>query len=303
MKKSKIFLITFLFVVILTIVEFQGTVNAAQTSGLTNGYIYNLINRASEKCLNVNYGTDANGTNVNQYTKDGSPEQRFKLVYNSSSDAYKLYAICSSNGSNRVIDIYKPIQSGANIDIWTPNDHEAQYFIITDRGSGYYSLHPKYNTNLALTSYGTGNGGGSGTSSTSTGNVFVSTYTGSYNQLWKFKKTSANISSWNNNSLSNNKISIIYACYGADTPTGGTSILDAVHGRGSQCSVAWHDQVYIPAAEEWNRLFWEKVCNENETVVEGYRHADYWLNDIYGTTYYINMNTNREERGNIYINL
>ena len=121
------------------------------------------------------------------------------------------------------------------------------------------------------------------------------------NTTWSY--TSANISSWNNNSLSNNKISIIYACYGADTPTGGTSILDAVHGRGSQCSVAWHDPVYIPAAEEWNRLFWEKVCNENETVVEGYRHADYWLNDIYGTTYYINMNTNREERGNIYINL
>ena len=47
-----------------------------------------------------------NGTNVIQWTNDGSIEQKFRLVYNSR-DSYKLHAMCSSKGSNRVVDIYK----------------------------------------------------------------------------------------------------------------------------------------------------------------------------------------------------
>lgn len=41
-----------------------------------------------------------------------------------------------------------------------------------------------------MTSYGTSNGSKSGRSSTSAGNIFVSTYTGSNNQLWTFTKLS-----------------------------------------------------------------------------------------------------------------
>lgn len=378
MKKSKIiFFIAFLCVTFLTIINLGGTVEAAQTSGLTNGYIYNLTNKASGKCLNVNYGTDANGTNVTQYTKDGSPEQRFKLVYNSSRDSYKLYAICSSNGGNRVVDIYRPIQSGANVDIWTPDDNDAQDLIITSRGNGYYSIHPRVDTSLALTSYGTGNGSGAGTSSTSAGNIFVSTYTGSNNQLWSFKETtvkcwyyveentvdrtpthtytqtystamgyryaeyrnltratflnnlcssevfvyhghgsvgslvldgnggvtSTEINNLSNNALSNVKLVLCYACHGAETPNGGISVLDALNNKGAQCSVAWVNTTNINHVNEWNRLFWEKVCNDDETIVEGYRHADYWITEIYGTDAYNKMNGNRRERGNIYINL
>lgn len=186
-RKIKSTIFFFILILIIMIIMPSKMVFAAQTSGLDNNKVYHLINKASGKCLNVNYGTDANGTNVNQYTKDGSREQYFKLVYNSSRDSYKLYAMCSSNGGNRVIDIYRPIQAGANIDIWTPDDNDAQDLIITNRGNGYYSLHPRYNTSLAITSYGTGNGGGSGTTPTSTGNVFVTTYSGSNNQLWSMK--------------------------------------------------------------------------------------------------------------------
>ena len=186
-RKIKSIIIFFILILSIIVILPTKMVFAAQTSGLDNNKVYHLINKASGKCLNVNYGTDANGTNVNQYTKDGSREQYFKLVYNSSRDSYKLYAMCSSNGGNRVIDIYRPIQAGANVDIWTPDDNDAQDLIIINRGSGYYSLHLRYNTNLALTSYGTGNGGGSGTSSTSTGNVFVTTYSGTNNQLWAMK--------------------------------------------------------------------------------------------------------------------
>lgn len=185
--KRKLFLgMIILFFSLIILVQCDNPVYAAETSGLTNGSVYNLMNKASGKCLNVNYGTDANGTNVTQFTKDGTIEQRFKLVYNSSRDSYKLYAMCSSTGTNRVVDIYRPIQSGANVDIWTPNDNDAQDMIITNRGNGYYSIHPRYNTGLALTSNGTSNGSGAGTSSSSAGNVYVSTYSGTDNQIWSF---------------------------------------------------------------------------------------------------------------------
>lgn len=196
MKKFLYKKVIVIFIIFITIIFYTNFTFAAQAYGLRNNYIFNVINKASGKCLNVNYGTDANGTNVTQYTRDGSLEQRFKLVYTSSRDSYKLYAMCSSNGTNRVLDVLRvggsasgAINSGCNVDIWAPNDDEAQDFIIIHRGNGYYSLHPRVNDDLALTTNGTGNGSGAGTSPSSIGNVYVSTYTGSDNQLWSFDDT------------------------------------------------------------------------------------------------------------------
>lgn len=377
MNKRILFRTILLCFAFFMVAQYNNLVCAAQTSGLTSGYIYNLTNKASGKSLNVNYGTDANGTNVNQYTKDGSVEQFFKLVYNSSRDSYKLYAMCSSSGSNRVIDVYRPIQAGANVDIWTPDDNDCQDLIITNRGNGYYSIHLRYNTNLALTSYGTGNGGGSGTTSTSTGNVFVTTYTGANNQLWAIKEgavcnyyvdseadrtgththtqsntqemgysyfsrrnntssdtflndlknnaifvwhghgapgaigynntdvliRSSNISNLPSNSLSNVKIAILLTCEGGTTPANGTSMVDAINGRGSKCTVGWDVQINTQCATRWNQLFWEKLNDENETIVEGFRHADYWITEQYGTTIQTMFSGHRVERGNIYQNI
>jgi len=47
-------------------------VSAAQTSGITNGGIYNLKNVYSGKYLNVHMGYDVNATNVYQWSSDGS---------------------------------------------------------------------------------------------------------------------------------------------------------------------------------------------------------------------------------------
>lgn len=284
--------------------------------------------------------------------------------------------MCSSNGGNRVIDIYRPIQAGANVDIWTPDDNDAQDLIIINRGSGYYSLHLRYNTNLALTSYGTGNGGGSGTSSTSTGNVFVTTYSGTNNQLWAMKTgacchyyvdggdgadrtnthtqtknhteamgysyfsrlnntssttflndirnneifvwhghggpgllgsnqttlllQSSDITNLSNNSLNNLSLALILTCNGGTAPSGGTSIVDAINGRGAKCTVGWSTTINSYGASYWNQLFWEKVHNEQESIVEGFRHADYWLPDRYGTEIGNVLSGNRIERGDIY---
>ena len=133
-----------------------------------------------------------------QWTEDGSQEQNFRVVYYKDQDAYRIYAMCSSKGGNRVIDVLRTggsangaIQSGCNVDIWTTGDDTCQFFKIIWETSGYFSIRLKSNTNLALTSYGTGNGSGAGNTSTSSGNVYVSTWTGANNQRWRFKPDSA----------------------------------------------------------------------------------------------------------------
>lgn len=175
---------------------------AAETSGITDGIIYNIVNKASGKNLNVNLGTDANGTNVIQWTNDGSQEQKFRVVYYSTMgsttvDAYKIYAMCSSKGSSRVVDVLRTggvstgaISSGCNVDIWATSvnkvDYDCQLWKIQKESDGYFSIRLRCNTNLALTSIGTANGSGAGNTSTSVGNVIVSTWTGSNNQRWSF---------------------------------------------------------------------------------------------------------------------
>lgn len=217
---NKIIKYTLITCVLLTsIILFNNKpVLAAEASELNNNWIYIISNRSSRKCLNVNFGKDENGTNVTQYTQDGSLEQKFKLVYNSSSGAYKLYPMCSSGGNDRVLDVLRTggsssgnIQSGNNVDIWKANDSEAQEFVIKAIGTDlesdnpnnwhtYYSITLKSNPKLALTAYGYGNGSGAGTNSTSEGNVYVSNYTANSNQLWFFETmtvySSAELMSW-----------------------------------------------------------------------------------------------------------
>lgn len=187
-RKIKITILCVILLFVIMLIMTGKTVFAADTAGLTNYYVYNIINRNSGKYLNVNYGTDANGTNVNQYTGDGSPEQKFTLHWWKGDGIYKIYPLCSDS---RALDVYRPLQNNSNVDIWEDNDDDAQLWKIEKLSNGYYVIRLAYNTSLALTAYGTANGGGSGTSSTSAGNVFVSTYTGAANQQWSFSRTPA----------------------------------------------------------------------------------------------------------------
>ena len=162
----------------------------AQSTGLINGGIYYIKNYFSGKYLNVHYGVDANGTNVYQWTKDSSTEQKFKVVYDSASDNYKLYAMCSSNGNNRVIDVVRngaALASGQNVDIWTPVDHTAQRLLITNLIQNIYHIHMKASDKLYLTTNDSLNGTGGGTSSTSAGNAYIRSFDGNLNQQWAFE--------------------------------------------------------------------------------------------------------------------
>lgn len=165
----------------------------SQASGLVSGGIYNIRNMDSGKYLNVHYGVDANGTNVYQWSYDGSTEQKFKVVYSSSTDSYKIYAMCSSNGTNRVIDIARngsPLASGQNVEIWTPVDNIAQQLQIEYLNHNYYVMRMKANTSMFIAVNGTSNGTGSGTSSTSAGNVYIDTYDVFRSQEWAFELVS-----------------------------------------------------------------------------------------------------------------
>ena len=162
----------------------------AQTSGIVSGGVYRIKNVASGKYMNVDYGIDANGTNIYQWTGDGSTEQKFKIVYSSSTDSYMFYAMCSSNGTNRVVDVTRgssPLTNGQNVKLYNPTDPTSQEIKIISVGSGKYRLAMRANTVLGLAAYGTSNGSAGGTSSTSAGNIFLSTYTGSTNQQWQFE--------------------------------------------------------------------------------------------------------------------
>ena len=147
-------------------------------SGIVNNGIYNLRNKQSSKYLNVDYGIDTNGTNIYQWTKDGSVEQRFRLENNGSS--YKLYAMCSSSGTNRLVTA-AAVSSGANVHLYSPGLDSTQEWVFNSLGNSEYTIALKSNPSLVLTAYGNSNGSSSG----QMGNVYVENYNpGASSQIW-----------------------------------------------------------------------------------------------------------------------
>ncbi|MBR3534203.1 MAG: C39 family peptidase [Oscillospiraceae bacterium] len=154
-------------------------------SSVTSGQVYNIVNCMSRKYLNVDYGKDADGTNIYQWTSDGSTEQKFKAV--SASDAWKLLAMCSSSGGNRMVTAVKP-EDGENVYLFKPTNDVTQLWTFTKIKDGIYAIGLKAYPGYVLTSADYNNGSASGTSKSSGGNVFISKFTGAENQLWYFEK-------------------------------------------------------------------------------------------------------------------
>ena len=161
------------------------------TLPIGDGYLFSLKNVGSGKYLIVHNGTDADGTNVCQWDKDesDSDKQRF-IALDVANDPeagpiFKFYAKCSSNGSNRILRVEgSSVTHGCNVEINSPMDDDGELWELISTGEGY-QVFPKGCTALALSSYGTSNGSASGRATDSDGNIFISTYTGSDNQLWE----------------------------------------------------------------------------------------------------------------------
>lgn len=194
MKRTKlkplgILLICFMLCVVS--IAAAAPVSAAEAGGIRNNEVYRFRNIGSGKYLNVHLGKDANGTNVYQWTYDGSVEQRFRLVYNASADAYLFRTMSSSNGTNRVLDIVKnngSVQAGCNVEIWANTDPPAQQFVFSSNGwwtGQKFRILAKSNTNCALAANGNSNGTSGGTGSTSAGNVYMAAVTESDYQYWQ----------------------------------------------------------------------------------------------------------------------
>ena len=84
----------------------------AETGSIVSNGVYRIKNVNSGKYLNAHYGVDADGTNVYQWTGDGSAEQKWRVSYNLATDAYQIYSMCSSGGMHRCLDVY---DTGGNL--------------------------------------------------------------------------------------------------------------------------------------------------------------------------------------------
>lgn len=103
------------------------------------------------------------------------------------------------------------------------------------------------------------------------------------------------------NDLWGMKIAIYYGCSTGDTTSIYGDIAQETVNKGALAAVAWKVTTYINEVNEWNRLFFEKA--QSDTIVESYRHADYWLRNNIGNVAGDRMQNNRTERGNIYVKI
>lgn len=144
--------------------------------------IFTLKNASSGRFMNVYGGKDANGTKVTMWEYDDSTDEQFNVVHKGDGK-YKLYAISSSGGTNRVVDIYRNGASpaaGQVVDLWTPDDDIAQYFYIVplDDDTYVFELAAKDGYVIAPTSASAANTNGS--------QLTLQKYTGESYQKWKF---------------------------------------------------------------------------------------------------------------------
>lgn len=115
----------------------------AETKTIVNNGVYLIKNVASGKYLNLHYGNDVDGTNIYQWTKDGSTEQKWRISYNYATDAYQIYSMSSSGGKNRVLDVYDTggsLVSGSNVKLHTPTEPASQEIDFILVASGKYKI-------------------------------------------------------------------------------------------------------------------------------------------------------------------
>lgn len=150
--------------------------------------IYMIKNAASGRSLM----NTASSTNVYQYSSAYSQGQAYRTrggngVYtfeslNRAGEAL-TYDYSGSNTQNTA-NVYTATLSESLAD---SQDFMLQY--VTDSSQGYqlYAIVSRADTTMALTALGTTNGSPTGAGVSTTGNVVMSTYTGSTNQLWYFE--------------------------------------------------------------------------------------------------------------------
>ncbi|MBQ7969154.1 MAG: DUF3289 family protein [Clostridia bacterium] len=210
----------------------------ALPSSLTNGSVYSFQNYGSYSYMTVHNGSNANDVNV--YQQDVYPasnlgaQHKFKLEYVPSTGGYYLRAMCSSGGTNRVLDIVKSngyVNNGGNVQIYAANDPLAQHWFIIGTGDYTFKIVPRTDMSLALTVCPGGDGSSSGTTTTSVGNIFVSTYndTNDY-QKWMIQDENGNLMLGSSQIVQNGTYYLNNKNYGKYLHKSSTYVADAVSG-------------------------------------------------------------------------
>jgi cytochrome c peroxidase len=131
---------------------------------------YNIVNKNSGKCLDVNGGGTADGAQLIQWPSNGGDNQRWATV-----DAGGGYKKLQVKFDSKFADNQGSTAQGALIVQWSSSASNNQQWTMTDRGSGYYSFTCRTG-GLAMDI--------TGGSTADAATVCQNTYTGAASQLW-----------------------------------------------------------------------------------------------------------------------
>jgi Ricin-type beta-trefoil lectin domain/Glycosyl hydrolases family 18 len=102
------------------------------TDAVRSGATYQLVRKGSGKCLDVNGAGTADGTNIQQWTCNGTPAQAFRV-----DDVGGGKVRLVNPHANKCVDINGAgTANGTNVQLWTCNGTGAQSFVIEDMGDG-----------------------------------------------------------------------------------------------------------------------------------------------------------------------
>ena len=136
---------------------------------------YRIINRHSGLALDVSGGNPAAGTNVQQWTINGTDVQSFYVSFNSDDSTY----VITSALSGRALDMGGwSTENGGNLIIWDNNNTANQRWYITAIDNGYvFFINKHSNKAMDVEAWSTAAGG----------NVHQWDYFAQANQQWKFE--------------------------------------------------------------------------------------------------------------------
>lgn len=135
---------------------------------------YKIVNRHSGLCLDVSGSNTASGTNVQQWTGNGTLAQTWEVSFNKDDSTYVLTS--AIHGKALDMDGWSK-DNGGNAIIWDNNNTDNQRWYITYVGDGYSFLINKYSNKCLEVG---------GWSTSAGGNAQQWDYFAQANQQWKF---------------------------------------------------------------------------------------------------------------------
>lgn len=137
------------------------------------GTYYKVINKNSNKSLDVNGGSTSDGGNIIQWDYWGGNNQQWSLSASSNSGYFSI----TNHNSNKVLDVNEQAtNAGAGIVQWSYSGGASQQWQVVDQGFGYYKIINR-NSGLALDVNGQSKANG--------GNIIQWYYNSGNNQVWQ----------------------------------------------------------------------------------------------------------------------